>query len=342
MRRIGRGARRFAGTLLLASALLGVARGEEPKPSGEVPGLAPAEGKARRARLDTRVGQWWNARKRLVHACAACGGRGLVRWGRGWRTCPTCDGRKRVLDPKVYRTLHYDMKTEAFRLLEDIRDRLEDRYEREKAGDWPIDVQRWKVERVLWCDAEHAEVFVVENRDSVSRPQRWTFVGKDWYVWDALSKEGWPGEAAPNASLPQAPRGAPLEPAQRAEVDAALGGVNQLHDLASAEASGTTLLLGFARKRGTSAGEARLAIAQEAVSVVRAIFAPKPAWTALHLSWATEWRDRLGQVEARPYALAFLDRATFDKVVWGNLAESERPLVLRWETKSYDGFVPWD
>jgi hypothetical protein len=341
MRSLGR---RLAalGVGLALAAFATASRAEDPKPATAVPGLSAAEGKTRQSRLQTRVNEWWNLRKRLVRTCHHCNGRGLVRWGRSWNTCPTCKGRKRVLDAKAYRALHYDMKTEAYRLLEDVRDDLEERYLREAAGDFPLDVDRFKIDRIQWCDAEHAEVFVLENRDSVARGQRWIFVGKEWFVWDALSKEGWPGEAAPNPALPAAPKGGPLEAAQRADLEASIGGVNLVHDLTGAEASGTTLLLTFARKKDAAAGAARLAVAQEAISVVRAVFAPRPVWTAIHLTWMTDWRDRLGQVETRPYALAFIDRPTFDKIVWGNLAESERPHVLRWETKTYDGLVLWE
>jgi hypothetical protein len=328
----------LATSLVVLAALCRPATGEDaPKPKP-----APEEA-ARLKRLKARAETWWNARKGLVKTCDRCGGVGRIRWGRQIRECPECDGRKRKVPADVYRKLYYDMRSPAFRLQDGIQARVEDEYKVANGGQWPMDVDRFKITEQSLVDATHGVVLVIENKDTVARPQRWVWADEkedkgEWWLWDETADGPWPAQKAEAISL------APPEPLTDEEgrfTRECLDGVGLQHTIADMKKRGTTLVLSLevgSVPGGTALGDVAI---QDLRGSAKAVLKPAQRWEAVEWSLLAKWRDAYGQVEAKPYMTAVLTKAAFDKIRWENLEPHEQLALFAPKYPEYPGWKIW-
>jgi hypothetical protein len=292
--------------------------------------------------LKARAETWWTARKKMVGKCSQCGGQGKIRWHRGIHDCPKCDGRRRHMPADVYRRLNLEMKSPAFRLKEGAREKMEADYRTCLAGAWPPEIDKFKIEKVELVDKDHGLVYVVENADSVSRPQRWVWAEEkakgDWWLYEAHADGPWPGgEGGPAPAL----AGAPLSPSDAKEVADALGGVRLIHELKGTAAWKRTLLMVFETKPDFPGGNTVGPVAADFRAAGKALWAGPSAWEALHWTFRAKFRDKFGAVEMKTYLVAMILRKDFDKIVWDNLTAEEQVKLFAPDWKQYEGWTIW-
>lgn len=336
---------RAVGVVLISLALLGGDRSAGAEGPASTPPGPPAVDLAARTRaLEERAKAWWSDRRKLVGSCPQCIGSGKVRWRRQWMDCPKCDGRKRYVPPDVYRRLFYEVRSPAFRLMDGIRDKVEAAYKEANGSAWPMDVNRFRIERVVLVDPTRGEAWVAENDDTTARPQRWIWAeekGKgSWWLWDEGADGAWPSAASAAPAAEAA--GAPLSLMESADLEAAFKGLSTLgHTLAGAARTGSTLLLTLDTKPVGGGIDLNARATPDLRSIGKALWSGPSPWSEIRWTFRARYRDRFGGVEPRAYLTARILRADFERIRWENLTPEEQLALFAPENPAHEGWTLW-
>lgn len=319
---------RCVGILGAIGVCVGLAAG--PLRALEADGPPPAAAQVRLTMLRARLAEWCEARRNLVDVkCPKCGGFGVLNAGRnGFLTCPRCDGRKAVLEPKAFRKVHYDMKTEAWRRRPDAHKEADAAYRAaDGAGRPRLFLKAFRVDRVELVGDRFGLGWIFEGTDDVSRESRWV-----WDVDPATKRETWfvhepetDGTfAAPTVPTTAAvPTRAPLAPDRLDALRKRLAVAGVKHDLEDAALEGDVLHLRLFAKAPASEAALDACVGSDTVPAARIALDAEEGIAAVELTFLARWRDKFGAVQRAPYVTAGIRRADFEKIVFANLTAGE-------------------
>lgn len=317
------------------------------KLGGTVPGAPVPAGESLAARmqaLKARVTTWFDARKAQAReTCPNCRGYGMV--GRG-NVCNKCDGRKSVVPTKAFRTVHYDMKTEAFRKRPNATDEANAAYKAADAsGQTPLFLGSWRFDRVEPVGARFGRAWTFEGSDSVSRESRWvlapdsTLRKDNWFVYSEETDGPWEeGSAAP------APIPASASPLPSPELTALRGRVALVEtklSLDDAWMEGTTLVARFQDPKATEERTLDAAIESGVFELARAAAKSLPSAGEVRLVFLARWRDKFGSVDTRPYRTFSIACDALSRAVPENLSRDELVALFARRRETYDDAILW-
>lgn len=336
---------RLALVAAVGLALAGPVHADDPP----TPGLEPKAEAALRKDLESRARQYANARAALRAVCGQCGGKGAypeIR-GRVQRIvqCGVCDRKGWVIHRQNFRTVHYEMKSPAFRLLPTAQDKVEAAYKAARASaEPPKNFRSSKVADLVLADATHGVTRITFD-GQLEESVRWVLAEKKWWVWDAAADGAWPDPPPAADKGPAAfAAGSPLLPAEDALVFNAVSGITgRRHDLATATQRDNALILVFDVRPPVGAGVRLSDLAVEDFRLLaKAIWVnPQATWGEIRWTMRAKYRDKFGAVEMQPYLRARITREDFGRIQWENLAPTEALALFAPETPTNDGWTIW-
>ncbi len=168
--------------------------------------LTEAARRERTSRLRSQAATWYASRKSLVSKCTRCEGVGKVNDvtfvnGRAFGesiTCPTCQGRCKVVLENHYRKVFFELMTPRYRLEFGGEREIEKGFEAASEGSaWPASLDGWIIDRVQLADATHGVVWAKLNGEKTATPMRWIWTDESngkpkWFVYNDVDGP-WPG-----------------------------------------------------------------------------------------------------------------------------------------------------
>jgi hypothetical protein len=139
---------------------------------------------------------------------------------------------------------------------------------------------------------------------------------------------------APTTAAPATPVGAEVEAALRRALEKA----PLVAEVTRIGRAGDVLVVETKAKPASN----EAGVHADALTLARLLLPEFPAWSGLRVVFTRQWRDSFGAVDVRPWIVATITRARFEKLVLENLSPAEVFTHFKVDRPTYEGCVLWD
>ncbi len=302
----------------------------------------------------------------MVAVCSTCRGKGTVRntlwttdrYGRRYASgsevhpCTDCLGHPYALHDGIAQWVFYWLRTPVYRVrfgLVELPAMVPVPMRQDLGLPGVVDayVVHDKVQHTTLVDPTHALTRGKASKGKQGIEVRWVWASDDdgqptWFLYDARTDGGWPGEEAPeDAPVAAAPVAGVLTPGILRRIHEAWAKQGRGFLLHGVSLGGGVLRARYYARPAREIEDPQVPLPSDAVAAVRALYEIVDPSAEVRTEWFLMWRDRLGRLGLRQTWEARLSRPVYAKVVWSNLSGEEQADVLEWTTYEDDTWVPW-